>query len=175
MVNNNNYKVEGAKAGDKPRQPNIAKDSVSSISTAKILYGLNDGEISGIVGGGKGIKLEDTPLLDEAGKENFKGVKWDFRAGTLDQEYIEGFPDISNETGVGVELKGGVDWIKAISNPVLSAVRIRLSWNGLRKQNTENGDVSGYKIDYAVDVKTGSGAYIEVLKTNINDKVTGKY
>ena len=175
MVNNNNYKVEGAKAGDKPRQPNIAKDSVSSISTAKILYGLNDGEISGIVGGGKGIKLEDTPLLDEAGKENFKGVKWDFRAGTLDQEYIEGFPDISNETGVGVELKGGVDWIKAISNPVLSAVRIRLSWNGLRKQNIENGDVSGYKIDYAVDVKTGSGAYIEVLKTNINDKVTGKY
>ena len=175
MVNNNNYKVEGAKAGDKPRQPNIAKDSVSSISTAKILYGLNDGEISGIVGGGKGIKLEDTPLLDEAGKENFKGVKWDFRAGTLDQEYIEGFPDISNETGVGVELKGGVDWIKAISNPVLSAVRIRLSWNGLRKQNTENGDVSGYKIDYAIDVKTGSGAYIEVLKTNINDKVTGKY
>lgn len=185
MVNNNNYKVEGAtvidapvmgaKAGDTPRQPNIAKDSVSSISTAKILYGLNDGEISGIVGGGKGIKLEDTPLLDEAGKENFKGVKWDFRAGTLDQEYIEGFPDISNETGVGVELKGGVDWIKAISNPVLSAVRIRLSWNGLRKQNTENGDVSGYKIDYAVDVKTGSGAYIEVLKTNINDKVTGKY
>lgn len=175
MVNNNNYKVVGAKAGDKPRQPNIAKDSVSSISTAKILYGLNDGEISGIVGGGKGIKLEDTPLLDEAGKENFKGVKWDFRAGTLDQEYIEGFPDISNETGVGVELKGGVDWIKAISNPVLSAVRIRLSWNGLRKQNIENGDVSGYKIDYAVDVKTGSGAYIEVLKTNINDKVTGKY
>ena len=175
MVNNNNYKVEGAKAGDKPRQPNIAKDSVASISTAKILYGLNDGEISGIVGGGKGIKLEDTPLLDEAGKENFKGVKWDFRAGTLDQEYIEGFPDISNETGVGVELKGGVNWIKAISNPVLSAVRIRLSWNGLRKQNIENGDVSGYKIDYAVDVKTGSGAYIEVLKTNINDKVTGKY
>ena len=175
MVNNNNYKVEGAKAGDTPRQPNIAKDSVSSISTAKILYGLNDGEISGIVGGGKGIKLEDTPLLDEAGKENFKGVKWDFREGTLDQEYIEGFPDISNETGVGVELKGGVDWIKAISNPVLSAVRIRLSWNGLRKQNIENGDVSGYKIDYAVDVKTGSGAYIEVLRTNINDKVTGKY
>ncbi len=172
---NNNYNVVGAKAGDKPRQPNIAKDSVSSISTAKILYGLNDGEISGIVGGGKGIKLEDTPLLDEAGKENFKGVKWDFRSGTLDQEYIEGFPDISNETGVSVELKSGVDWIKAISNPVLSAVRIRLSWNGLRKQNTENGDVSGYKIDYAIDVKTGSGAYIEVLKTNINDKVTGKY
>lgn len=181
MVNLSNkvissYKiVKGAKAGEKPRKPNIAVDSVSSISTAKILYGLNDGEISGIVGGGKGIKLEDTPLEDDNGNSNFEGVKWDFRSGTIDQEYIEGFPDISNETPVSVELKDSVAWVKSISNPVLSAVRIRLAWNGLKQQNIDNGDVSGYRIDYAIDLKTGSGAYTEVLNTNINDKVSGKY
>lgn len=180
MVNLSNkvissYKVVGAKAGDEPRKPVIAVDSVSSISTAKILYGLNDGEISGIVGGAKGIFLEGTPLEDESGNKNFEGVKWDFRSGTIDQEYIKGFPDVSNEIPVSVELKNSVAWVKAISNPVLSAVRIRLAWNGLKQQNLDNGDVSGYKIEYAIDVKTGSGAYTEVLKTNINDKVSGKY
>lgn len=169
------YKVVGAKAGDKPRQPKIAKDTVSSLSTAKILYGLNDGEISGIVGNAKGIYLEDTPLEDESGNKNREDVKWDFRAGTIDQEYIEGFPDLSNEIPVSVELKSGTDWIKAVSNNSLSAVRLRFSWNGLRETNTENGDVKGYKIEYAIDVKTGSGAYQEALRTFINDKVTGKY
>ena len=168
MVNLSNkvissYKiVKGAKAGEKPRKPNIAVDSVSSISTAKILYGLNDGEISGIVGGGKGIKLEDTPLEDDNGNSNFEGVKWDFRSGTIDQEYIEGFPDISNETPVSVELKDSVAWVKSISNPVLSAVRIRLAWNGLKQQNIDNSDVTGYRIDYAIDLKTGLGAYTEL-------------
>ena len=169
------YRVVGAKAGDKPREPKIAKDSVASISTAKILYGLNDGEISGIVGNAKGIKLNDTPLEDDSGNKNFEGVKWDFRAGTIDQAYIEGFPSISNEIPVSVELKSTSAWVKAISNPTLSAVRVRFSWNGLRKQDTKNGDVSGYKIEYAIDIKTTSGAYVEVLKTKIEDKVTGKY
>lgn len=35
--------IKGAKKGqEQPRQPSIAKDSASSISTTKILYGLTD-------------------------------------------------------------------------------------------------------------------------------------
>ena len=168
-------KVQGAKAGSKPSQSNIADDTVASLSLAKILYGLGEGEISGIVDGGKGIKLEDTPLLDDNGKANFDNVTWDFRSGTLEQDYIKGFPDVSNEIPVSVELKSSTAWIKAINKPELSAVRIRLAWNGLKKQELKSGDVNGYKIEYAIDVKTGSGSYVEVLKTFINDKVSGKY
>lgn len=168
------YKVVGAKAGSKPEQPNIADDTVASLSLAKILYGLGEGEISGIVGGAKGIFLEDTPLEDDNGNKNFENVTYDFRSGTLEQEYIKGFPDVSNEIPVGVELKGTA-WIKAITKPELSAVRIRLSWTGLKEQILKSGDVKGYRIDYAIDVKTGSNAYVEVLKTKIEDKVSGKY
>ena len=57
--------------GSKPRQPKIEKDSLASISTAKILYGLAEGEISGLVDGAKSIKLDDTPLLNDAGQPNF--------------------------------------------------------------------------------------------------------
>ena len=44
--------------GSKPRQPKIEKDSLASISTAKILYGLAEGEISGLVDGAKSVYVD---------------------------------------------------------------------------------------------------------------------
>ena len=168
--------IKGAKKGqDKPRRPSIAKDSVASTSTAKLLYGLAEGEVYGLVDGGKSIRLDGTPLLDDNGNSNFDGVTWDFRHGTNEQDYIKGFPDVSNETGIGVELKSSQPWIKAFTDTQLSAVRVRFKWNRLSKTNPDNGDVTGYKIDYAIDLQTDGGAYQEVLKTKIEDKTSAGY
>ena len=112
--------IKGAKAGqDKSRKPSIAKDSVASTSTAKLLYGLAEGEVWGLVDGGKSIRLDGTPLLDDNGNANFEGVTWDFRAGTNEQEYIKGFPDVSNETPINVELRSDNPWIKAFTDTQL--------------------------------------------------------
>ena len=131
--------IKGAKK--KPRKPRIAIDSAASISTAKILYGLAEGEVHGLADGAKSIRLDGTPLLDDAGNANFDGVRWTFAAGTNDQDHISGFPDVSNETPIGVELKSGTPWVKAFTDTQLSAVRVRLKWNRLSKTNDENGDV----------------------------------
>lgn len=168
--------IKGAKAGqDKPRKPSIAKDSVASTSTAKLLYILGEGEIAGLVDGGKSIYLDGTPLLDDAGNSNFENVTWDFRHGTNEQEYIKGFPDVSNETPINVELRSSQPWIKAFTDTQLSAVRIRFKWNRLSKTDPENGDVKGYKIQYAIDLQTNDGAYVEVLNTKIEDKTSAGY
>lgn len=168
--------IKGAKAGqEKARKPSIAKDSVASTSTAKLLYGLAEGEVWGLVNGGKSIRLDGTPLLDDAGNSNFEGVTWDFRHGTNEQEYIKGFPDVSNETPINVELRSTQPWIKAFTDTQLSAVRIRFKWNRLSKTDPENGDVKGYKIQYAIDLQTNGGAYIEVLNTKIEDKTSAGY
>lgn len=168
--------IKGAKAGQqKQRKPSIAKDSVASTSTAKLLYGLAEGEILGLVDGGKSIYLDGTPLLDDAGNSNFEGVTWDFRAGTNEQDYIQGFPDVSNETPINVELRSSQPWIKAFTDTQLSAVRVRFKWNRLSKTNSENGDVTGHRIDYAIDLQTDGGVYKEVLKTKIEDKTSAGY
>ena len=173
--------IKGAKAGQQQqRQPVIAKDSAASISYLKILYGLSEGEISGLADGAKSIYLDDTPLLDDSGNPNFKddngnlAVTWDFRSGTNDQEYIKGFPSVENETNINVELKGGTPYIKTVTNSQLSAVRLRLSWAALRKQET-NGDVNGITIEYAIDLSTNGGAYQQVLLTKVSDKTSAKY
>ena len=64
----------------------------------------------------------------------------------FDQTHIEGFPDISSETAINVELVSGTPWVRAISNTDLNAVRVRFKWGPLRQQNADNGDVKGITI-----------------------------
>ncbi|ELA08718.1 phage-related protein, tail component [Moraxella macacae 0408225] len=168
--------IYGAKKdGNKQHKPIIAPDSAQSKTYISILYGLGEGEIAGLVDGYKSVYLDNTPLQNDNGEFNFPNVKVDFRSGTNDQTYIDGFPDIANETGVGVELKHTTPWVKSFNNLDLDALRIRLKWGALRSQDTENGDVNGVKIDYAIDIKTDKGGWVQVLNTSINAKTSEAY
>lgn len=168
--------VLGAKKGsDKQRQPVISPDSAQSKTYIKVLYGLAEGEIEGLANGLQSIYLEETPLQNSNGGFNFENVKVDFRNGTNDQEYIEGFPAVESETAINVELKSETPWVRAFSNLDLDAVRLRLKWGPLRSQNATNGDVSGITIEYAIEVQTDGGIWTEVLKTKISDKTSANY
>lgn len=168
--------VVGAKKGSKKqRQPVISPDSAQSKTFIKVLYGLAEGEIEGLANGLQSIYLEETPLQNADGSLNFENVKVDFRNGTNDQEYIEGFPAVESETAIDVELKSEMPWVRAFSNLDLDAVRLRLEWGPLRTQNATNGDVSGVTIEYAIDLQTDGGVWTEVLKTKISDKTSANY
>lgn len=168
--------VKGSKKGSgQARQPNIAPDSAQSKTRINILYGLAEGEIEGLANGNKSILFENTPLEDNNGKLNFESVKVDFRSGTNDQDYIEGFPAVESETAIDVELKAGTPWVKSFKNLDLDALRIRLKWGPLRTQDATSGDVSGVTIEYAVELQTDGGPWTEVLKTKISDKTSANY
>ncbi|SSV66226.1 TipJ family phage tail tip protein [Acinetobacter nosocomialis] len=168
--------VVGAKKGSKKqRQPVISPDSAQSKTFIKELLGLSEGEIEGPANGLQSIYLEETPLQNADGSLNFENVKVDFRNGTNDQEYIEGFPAVESETAIDVELKSETPWVRAFSNLDLDAVRLRLKWGPLRSQNATNGDVSGVTIEYAIDLQTDGGVWTEVLKTKISDKTSANY
>ncbi len=168
--------VVGAKKGsNKQRQPVISPDSAQSKTFIKELLGLSEGEIEGPANGLQSIYLEETPLQNADGSLNFENVKVDFRNGTNDQEYIEGFPAVESETAIDVELKSETPWVRAFSNLDLDAVRLRLKWGPLRTQNATNGDVSGVTIEYAIDLQTDGGVWTEVLKTKISDKTSANY
>ncbi|MDM8428177.1 phage tail protein, partial [Acinetobacter baumannii] len=168
--------VVGAKKGSKKqRQPVISPDSAQSKTFIKILYGLSEGEIEGLANGFQSIFLEETPLQNADRSLNFENVKVDFRNGTNDQEYIEGFPAVESETAIDVELKSETPWVRAFSNLDLDAVRLRLRWGPLRNQDPTTGDVTGYTIEYAVDLQTDGGAWSEVLRAKVSDKTSANY
>ncbi|HBC0614660.1 TPA: DUF1983 domain-containing protein, partial [Serratia marcescens] len=165
---------EGRKSGSSsPSTPTESPDSLQSISYAKILLALGEGEFAGELDGTQ-IFLDGTPLTSADGTENFPGVKWEFRPGTPHQDYIPGMPDVENEITVSTELISDRDWVRAVTNTQLSAVRLRFSWAQLQQQQ-DNGDVVGYRIEYAIDVATDGGAYQEVLRTAVDGKTTTKY
>lgn len=168
--------IKGAKAGKgEARKAVIAPDSAQSKSYIKILYGLSEGEVEGLANGLQSVFLEETPLQNPAGGWNFEDVQADFRHGTNDQTHIEGFPDISSEAAINVELKSDTPWVRSLTNTDLDAIRLRFKWGPLRQQNADNGDVKGIVIQYAIDLQTNGGTWTEVLNTRIADKTSANY
>lgn len=99
------------------------------------LYGLREGQIAGLASGYKSVHLDDTPLQNDNGEFNFTGVKWHFRAGSIDQTPISGFAMVENEMAVGVELRSDKPFVRTINNRELSAVRVRLNFNTLKQHH----------------------------------------
>ncbi|WP_440828781.1 phage tail protein, partial [Pseudomonas aeruginosa] len=166
--------LTGRKGGSsKPKQPSIARDSLQSVATAKLLLAVGEGEFAEGPSD-QDIYLDNTPLMDASGNVNFPNVKWEWRSGSVDQDYIPGIPSVENETTVNVELRSDIPWVRSVTNTQLSAVRLRFAWPALQKQES-SGDVNGYRIEYAVDVSTDGGAYQQVLLDAVDGKTTSRY
>ncbi|HHK4005030.1 TPA: phage tail protein, partial [Pseudomonas aeruginosa] len=166
--------LTGRKGGSsRPKQPSIARDSLQSVATAKLLLAVGEGEFAEGPSD-QDIYLDNTPLMDASGNVNFPNVKWEWRSGSVDQDYIPGIPSVENETTVNVELRSDTPWVRSVTNTQLSAVRLRFAWPALQKQES-SGDVNGYRIEYAVDVSTDGGAYQQVLLDAVGGKTTSRY
>lgn len=167
-------RIQGAKWGSsKPRTPVEQKDSLLSESTAKILLALSEGEIAGGLDDTR-IFLDDTPIANADGSKNFEGVTWEFRAGTEHQEYIQGIPSVDNEFSVGMELKDDQPYVRTINNLQLSALRIRLAVPQFM-QNHDNGDTTGYRVDYVIELSMDGAGYKEAVKSAFDGKTTSEY
>ncbi len=166
--------IKGRKGGgSKQRTPVEQPDDLQSIAKAKILLALGEGEFEGGLDG-KSIFLDGTPLINSDGSENFSGVRWEFRPGTQAQTYIQGMPGTVNEINVGSEISSDTAWTHTFNNTQLSAVRLRLKWPSIFRQQN-NGDLVGNVINYAVDLQTDGGTWQTVLNTSVSGKTTSGY
>ncbi|MGU3799425.1 phage tail protein [Enterobacter hormaechei] len=170
MVN----KITGRKGGSSSsRTPTEQPDDLQSVAKAKILVALGEGEFAGQLTG-KDIYLDGTALENADGSQNFSGVTWEFRSGTQAQKYIQGIPGTENEISVGTEVTSATAWTRTFTNTQLSAVRLRLKWPSLFKQE-DDGDLVGYSVNYAIDLQTDGGTWQTVLNTSVTGKTTSGY
>ncbi|EOE0524303.1 DUF1983 domain-containing protein [Providencia stuartii] len=166
--------IYGAKGGGGGgHTPVESPDSLLAESTAKILLAISEGEIAGGLDDTR-IFLDDTPIGNADGSKNFEGVTWEFRAGSEHQEYIQGIPSVDNEIEVGMELKDDQPYVRSINNTQLSAVRIRFSVPQFMQQH-DNGDTTGYRVDYIIELSTDGSGYKEVIKSAFDGKTTSEY
>ncbi|HBM9295829.1 host specificity protein J [Citrobacter freundii] len=166
--------IKGRKGGSSSsRTPTEQPDDLQSVAKAKILVALGEGEFAGQLTG-KDIYLDGTALENADGSQNFSGVVWEFRSGTQAQNYIQGIPGTENEINVGSEVSSATAWTRTFTNSQLSAVRLRLKWSSLFKQE-DNGDLVGYSVNYAIDLQTDGGTWQTVLNTSVTGKTTSGY
>ncbi|HAV1759245.1 TPA: phage tail protein [Enterobacter hormaechei subsp. steigerwaltii] len=166
--------IKGRKGGSSSsRTPTEQPDDLQSVAKAKILVALGEGEFAGQLTA-KDIYLDGTALENADGSQNFSGVVWEFRPGTQAQDYIQGIPGTENEISVGTEVSSETAWTHTLTNTQLSAVRLRLKWPSLFKQQ-DNGDLVGYSINYVVELQTDGGSWQKVLDTNVTGKTTSGY
>ena len=166
--------IKGRKGGSsKTRTPTEQPDDLQSIAKAKILIALGEGEFAGQLTG-KDIYLDGTPIENSDGSKNFGGVAWEFRPGTQAQKYIQGIPGTENEINVGTAVSSSTAWTHTFTNTQLSAIRLRLKWPSLFRQE-DDGDLVGYSINYAIDLQTDGGAWQTVINTRVTGKTTSGY
>ncbi len=166
--------IQGRKGGGaKQHTPVEDPDDLLSTAKLKMLLAIAEGEIQGELTA-QNIFLNDTPLANADGSYNFTGVKWDFRPGTQDQDYIQGLPEVDNEMSANVTVTTTAPWTRQFSNLMLDAVRIKLS---LPVQYTykDNGDMVGTVTEYAVDLSTDGAAWQTVVNGKFDGKTTTEY
>lgn len=169
----------GGKGGGGGRSPRESPDSLHSTAFARIIDLVSEGEVygptHGLSGALRDVYLDGTPIANEDGSLNFQNVAVDFRTGTQAQDPLPGFPASENTTAANVELTAVTPWVRAFTNTQLSAIRLTLAVNGLSQANTTNGDITGYRVEYRIEVSTDGGAYQVALTSAFDGKTTQRY
>ena len=167
-------KIYGAKGGSqKPHQPVEQEDNLISLNKVKVLLAVADGEVDHNFSM-KDLYLADVPVQNQDGSYNYEGVRAEFRAGTQYQDYIAGLDGANSEIQASREITNDTPYIIAVNNTQLSAIRVKLYWPRLVKQES-NGDLNGTTCEYAIDISVNGGAYQEYTRGVANGKTTTGY
>lgn len=166
----------GSKSSSSSNRPaREDSDTLQSTSYAQIIDLICEGEIEGLVDGLHSIYLDDTPLLNSSGEENFNGISVDTRNGTQDQTYIKGFPSSESEKSVNVEVRKDTPVIRTITDSNINAVNVRLSVPQLTLTDNRTGDIKGTEVSLAIDVNTDDAGWVEKLTDTIIGKCSSKF
>ncbi|WP_210504666.1 host specificity protein J [Pantoea ananatis] len=167
------YQGKKGGGGGEAHTPVEQPDDLLSVAKLKLLVAISEGEIQGDLTAQQ-IYLNDTQLANDDGTYNFTGVVWDWRKGTQDQTYIPGMPEVDNELSVGVTVTQSVPWTRQYTNLSLDAVRIKLSLP-VQYQYKDNADMVGTVTQYAIDLSTDGGSWVQVVDGRFSGKTTSEY
>lgn len=166
----------GGGKGGGATAPVEAPNTLQSRSTIKVVEVLSEGEVIGVVGGLQGVYFDDTPVGNLDGTFNFPAVLFDQRMGEDPQSYMPGFPGTENAFSVNTQVTQASPVTRQNSAVNVDAIRVTVRLpNGLSTLDTSTGDLNGYTLPLAIDVRIAAGTFQQVFTKIITGKSTTPY
>ena len=165
----------GKGGGGGNRTPTEQDDTLQSVQFANVLDLISEGEIQGLEDGNKSIFLDDTPVQNSDGTNNFTGYTVATRTGTQAQGHIPGpFNAVERETGVGVEVTNSTPVTRTIADTDVDRVRVTLNIPALQVITNE-GDVVGHSVSIKIQIQYNNGGYNDIISDTISGKSSNRY
>ncbi|MBW4460428.1 MAG: hypothetical protein KME47_09335 [Nodosilinea sp. WJT8-NPBG4] len=158
----------GGKGGGANRSPIEQQAGTPSSAYAQVVELLSEGPCRGFRDE-QDIFLENTPIKNADGTENFKGYALSQQNGFNNQGLLSGFSSFQgSEKSVGVEVSNVIPSTRSIINNQLDGVIVRF---GLQLQRfEENGDINGNTMRYQIYIQEGSGPFTLRLDNTITER-----
>ena len=167
----------GGKSGGGAATPYEAPNTLNSAQSLRVVDAVCEGEIKGFAYGNdepwKSVFFDDTPVQNQDGSFNFKGVAGFFLRGTPDQGYIPGFDAVERTVSVGVEVKKRAAAVRAVTDARVSGLRVTVGVE--RNAHTQdNGDTLAAQTALVVELVGNSGV-AKSLSVSFTEKSGGVY
>jgi predicted phage tail protein len=167
--------IRGSGGGGGGKKGGSGKNDANSLRSrarARIVELLGEGEIGGLVNGDKSIYFDATPVRNENGSLNFDGVVYEERKGLPDQMHITGFSTVETPITVDTEVKNDqTPPVRTVMEQNADAVRVIIRIPALLTQN-DKGELKGNSVEYAIDVRSFNGDWVETHHQSINNEKT---
>lgn len=164
--------ISGAKGS---RTPVDATDTLRSMQRAEIVDILGEGQIGGLVNGLKSVFLDEVPVENADGSRNFSEFShWVGLGGPTDTNPPQAFGNVQTEVGVGVNVTFAVPVVRTIADANVDQVRVTIQVPQL-VESKDNGDRVGSKFEWAIDVQSSGGGFVERYRGEVSGKASQAY
>lgn len=169
----------GGSQSQQTRQQIVDRISGTSNDYVKLLLGICEGTIGGLVNGDKDIYLDKTPLVSADGSLNFKDVTASITTGSNSTTQVFSLPNgVISDNPVNVDVQQGIPQTRSISNSDITEILVRL---GFQLQfNDANGDIRQASLGFQILIKEGIGGAFVVrheqhITARYSDQVAFNY
>lgn len=164
----------GAKGGHTPVED---KNTLRSTQRAAIVDILGEAPMAGLVNGLQSVYLDKVPVANADGSRNVEEFDLVLQlGGPTDEGKLaqSGFDEVQAEVTVGIEVRQAIPVVRTINDSTVNAVRVTLNVPQLTLSQ-DDGDTKGASFEYAIDVQSNGGGYVERHRGKVEGKCTTPY
>ena len=163
--------------------PDMVEGGLRSKQFATVFDLLGYGEIDSIldVGGSgtdtfkKNVFLNNTPLMNANGDNNFENVSIFFRNGASDQTALTQITETQNSVPVGVPVTKTSSVSRTTSSTPFNILRVALQFPSLQKFE-DDGNINGTEVEINIKLTGATGTvFTPITGDKINGKATSPY